>query len=249
MKAMILAAGEGTRIRDVTEGDIPKPMVDLGEGPLLEHTVNTLVDFGVDEIIINLHHRGGTIRDYFGEEWQGTPIHYSEEEELLGTSGGVKKVGERFDDTFIVIYGDVLMDLDLDKLVDYHYSKNGVGTILVYREKEENLPEASIILTDSDNRVAEFLEKPSLDTIESYSGEDFWTNAGVYVLEPSIIDFMPEGFSDFSHDIFPEVLESTSDLYIYPRPENSYWHEVGNPKRYKTAVEDVKTGKVDFKTG
>jgi NDP-sugar pyrophosphorylase family protein len=246
MKAMVLAAGEGTRIREVTEGEIPKPMVDLGPGPLLEHTVNELVDFGVEEIVINLHHRGETIREHFGDEWRGTPIHYSEEEELLGTAGGVKNVSERFDDTFIVVYGDILTDLDFQELVDYHREKEGAATIMVYEEDKEALPEASIILTDDDERVRRFIEKPSPETIEELTGRDFWTNCGVYVLEPGVLDHMPEGFSDFSNDIFPDLLEQGEDMYVLPQPEDTYWHEVGNPERYRQARDDLVKEKIEF---
>lgn len=247
MKAMILAAGEGTRIREVTGGEIPKPMVEIVEGPLLEHTVNELVDFGVDEIVINLHHRGEVIREYFGDEWRGTPLHYSEEEDLLGTAGGVKNAQERFDDTFIVVYGDVLTDLDFQGIVDHHGRKDGVATLMVYQEDEEDLPEASIILTEKDNQVQRFIEKPSPETIEKYSGRDFWTNAGIYVLEPEIFDYMPDGFSDFSDDIFPRLLDEGRSIYVYPRPGDTYWHEVGNPERYRKAVRDVEEDRICFK--
>ncbi|MFB6190612.1 MAG: NDP-sugar synthase, partial [Candidatus Nanohaloarchaea archaeon] len=247
--AMVLAAGEGTRIREVTQGKIPKPMVDLGPGPLLEHTVNELVDFGVDEIVINLHHRGEVIKDYFGDEWRGTPIHYSEEEELLGTAGGVKNVGERFDDAFIVVYGDILTDLDFHEIVDYHRGREGAATIMVYEEEREALSEASIILTDENERVQQFMEKPSQETIEKHMGRDFWTNAGIYVLEPEVLDYMPEGFSDFSHDIFPALLDAEEEIYVFPQPEKTYWHEVGNPERYSKARKDIEKHEIAFNDG
>lgn len=249
MKVMVLAAGEGTRIREVTKGEIPKPMVDLGEGPLLEHILNELVDFGVEEIVVNLHHRGETIREYFGEEWRGTPIHYSEENELLGTAGGVKNVEEKFNDSFIVVYGDILTDLDFQELVDYHGDRDGAATMMVYEEESEALPEASIILTDDESRVESFMEKPSPGTIDEHRERDFWTNAGVYVLEPEVLDYMPEGFSDFSHDIFPRLLEAGEGIYVFPRPGNTYWHEVGNPERYIKAREDIEKGKIEFNSG
>lgn len=247
MKAMILAAGEGTRIRDITDGEIPKPMVDLGQGPLLLHTVNQLVDFGVDEIVINLHHRGDTIRNFFGDEWRGTPIYYSEEDDLLGTAGGVGEVRERFEDSFILVYGDVLTDLDFEKFIDYHERKNSDATMLVYEEDDEHLVESSIIVTDQENEVQQFLEKPSRQEISEFEGEDFWTNAAVFVLEPEILELIPEGFSDFSRDIFPQVIETDSlKLFAYPEPDQAYWHEVGNPERYRKAVSDVEKEVIDF---
>lgn len=246
MKAMILAAGEGTRIREVTEGKIPKPMVELDGKPLIEHTVNELIDFGVEEIVINLHHRGEVIKEYFGDSWRGTPIRYSEEEELLGTAGGVKNVEERFSDTFLVVYGDVLTDLDFTRIVDYHQGKNGTATLMVYKEEEEALLEASIILTDEEESVQRFIEKPSPETIDRHSDKDFWTNAGIYVLEPEVFDYMPEGFCDFSDDVFPALLDAGENIYVFPRPDETYWHEVGNPDRYRKAVKDVRSGKLNF---
>jgi len=246
MKAMILAAGKGTRLRDITKGEIPKPMVDLGEGPLLLHTVNQLVEFGVDEIIINLHHRGETVKEFFGEEWRGTPIRYSEEEELMGTAGGVRKVKERFEDKFFLIYGDILTDLDFKQFVDYHEHKGSNATALVY-EETENLTESGVMLLDQENEVKRLVEKPSKKEISSLKEKDIWTNAAVLILEPSIIDLIPEGFSDFSHDILPKVIENdTLDLYAYPRREKDYWHEVGNPKRYLKAISDIDEGEIDF---
>lgn len=246
MKAMILAAGKGTRIREITEGEIPKPMVEIDGNPLIEHTVNELIGSDLDEIAINLHFKGEKITEYFGEEWQGTPIKYSQEEQLLGTAGGVKKLENWFQDTFLVVYGDIFTDIDYSRLVDFHRSHDGVCTIMTYKEDRENLEEASIILTDEENRVEEFIEKPSTETIEKHSDEDKWTNAGIYVLEPEIFEFIPDGFSDFSEDVFPKIIESEEDIYIFPQPKDTYWHEMGNPERYRKAVEDVEKNKVNF---
>lgn len=247
MRAMILAAGEGTRIREVTEGKIPKPLVDMGEGPLIEHTVNKLIDFGVEEIVINLHYEGDEIREHFGNEWKGTDITYSEEDNLLGTAGGIKKAEDKFCDTFIVVYGDILSDLDLKKFVSYHEEKESDTTILVYRE-EENLTEASIILKNEDNEITEFIEKPSESTIEKFRGNNFWTNGAVFVMEPEILDFIPEGFSDLSKDVFPETVSSEDfNISAYPLPEDTYWQEVGNPERYRKAKKDIQEGKIEFK--
>lgn len=248
MKAMILAAGEGTRIREITEGKLPKPMIDLGPGPLLAHTVNKLCELGVTEIIINLHFKGDKIKDYFGEEWKGVPITYSEEDNLLGTAGGLKKVEESLNDTFLLVYGDILTDLDLKEFVEYHRKRASDSTALVYRE-EQNLTEASIILTNEDNRITEFLEKPSASKIEQYKGKEFWTNGAVFVMEPEIFNYIPDGFSDLSKDVFPNAVESDDFKFsAYPLPDNTYWHEVGNPQRYRKAKKDIEKGKIDFRS-
>jgi mannose-1-phosphate guanylyltransferase/phosphomannomutase len=191
MKAMILAAGKGTRIRQVTKGEIPKPMVNLGPGPLLEHTVKKLCRFGVEEIVINLSYKGSEIKDYFGKEILDTPIYYSEEDNPLGTAGGVKKVEERFNDSFLLIYGDILTDLDLDKFVSTH-KENGVdATVLGYKERNtEKLTESGVMLTDNSNEIRTFIEKPSEKKLTHLDKQEIWTNGAVFVLEPSIINFI-----------------------------------------------------------
>lgn len=248
MKAFILAAGEGTRIREVTDGEIPKPMVYLGEGPLLEHTVNLLSETDPEEIIINLHHRGEKITDFFGEEFKGADIYYSWEDELLGTAGAVKNVEERLDERFVLLYGDILTDLDLDKLIEYHESKGSDITMMVYREDEENLKDASIVLMDEDKRVERFIEKPNSQEIEQVNGRNYWTNAAIFVVEPGVVDFIPEGFSDLSKDVLPKLIEKEIEFYGFPLPEDVYWQEVGNPERYRKAVEDVSEGRLKFRS-
>lgn len=247
MKAMVLAAGEGTRIRELTHGEIPKPMIDLGPGPLLEHTFSTLSDYGVDEIIVNLHHRGGKIREYFGEEANGTPIHYSEERQLLGTSGGVKKVENRLNERFVLVYGDILTDISFNEFESYHEEKSSDITMLTYRE-EDNPEESGILLLDEENRVQEFVEKPGKEKIEEMKGQGFWANGAVFIIEPQVLNYIPEGFSDFSKDVFPRLLESGLNFYGYPLPEDVYWHEVGNPERYRKAVNDIDEDELRYRT-
>lgn len=243
---MILAAGEGTRLRPVTKGEIPKPMVDLGAGPMILHTVNRLVEFGVDEIVINLHHKGEKIQGFFGDRWRGTPIHYAAEDELLGTAGGVRNVADRFDEPFLLFYGDILTDMDLDRFVTYHDEKDADLTMLVYEEDRKNLPEASIVLTDDEERVTRMIEKPSPDTIERYAGRDLWTNGSVFVINPAVIERIPDGFADFGKDVLPGLVDDGA-VYAYPVPDDTYWHEVGNPERYEKAVNDIASGTLDFR--
>ena len=247
MKAMILAAGEGTRIREVTEGKIPKPMVDLGDGPLIEHTVNKLVDFGVEEIIINLHHRGDKIKGYFGNEWEEVPITYSEEKDLLGTAGAIKKVENRLNEDFLLVYGDILTDLNLEKFLKYHKEIESDTTVLTYRQ-EENLTEASIILKNQENEITQFIEKPSESVVEKFKDRSVWTNGAVFIMDPSILNYIPDGQSDLSDDIFPKLVESENFKFkAHPLPENTYWQEVGNPERYRKVRKDIQNGKIDFR--
>lgn len=246
MKAMILAAGEGTRLRSITGSDIPKPMVDVGAGPLLEHTINHIIDAGVEEIVINLHHRGDVIRDHFGTSWRGTPIVYAEEDELLGTAGAVKNVEDRFTEPFLLVYGDVLTDLNLDRFRVFHREHDAALTMLVYREKKEDLPDASIVLED-EGTVTRMIEKPTPKQVERYADEA-WTNAGILCMDPAVIDRIPEGFADWGKDVLP-ALVAEGQMYAYPLPDKAYWQEVGTPERYEKAVTDVAEGRIRFKAG
>ncbi len=245
MKAVVLAAGEGTRLRDVTDGEIPKPMVEADGKPVLEYTLDKLVEFGVEEIIINLHYEGEVIENYFGHEWEGTSITYSWEEELLGTAGGVKKVEEKFNETFLVVYGDVVTDIDLESFLELHKKKNGLGTLLVYNETE-NLGESSILFLDQENRIQKFIEKPSTETIKKNQDREFFTNAAIYFLETETFDYIENGFQDFSKDVFPKIIDSENNIYGYKLPKNAYWHEIGNPKRYKKLKQDIRKDNVDW---
>jgi len=244
-KAMILAAGKGTRLREITKGEIPKPMVRVNNKPVLEYTLDRLVDFGVEEIIINLHYKGSKIEHYFGSDWKGTPIEYSWEEELKGTAGAVKNVEDRLNETFLVVYGDVITDINLEKFQQAHNKNSGLATLLLYNETD-NLEESSILFLDEEQRIQKFVEKPSKEFIEKHSQDEFLTNGAVFFLEPGVFRYIEEGFTDFSKDVFPEVISSESDIYGYRLPSEDYWHEVGNPERYRKLIRDVEDGLINW---
>jgi len=217
MKAMILAAGQGTRLRPLTD-HIPKCMVSIGGKPVLEHTIEWLRRYGVTEIIINLHHLPEAIRGYFGDgqKW-GVRITYSLEDRLLGTAGGVKNVAWFFDGPFFVWYGDNLSTCRLDRLWEFHRVKGGIATIALYY-RDDPTP-SGIVGLDEDDRIVRFQEKPQPDQVFSH-----WVSAGLFVLEPQVLDFIPfaslrtgaaEGFPDFGRDIFPSMLAANQPLYGY----------------------------------
>lgn len=243
MKAVVLCAGKGTRIREITEGEIPKPMIEVENKSILERTLEWLKNYDVDEVLINLNHQGEEIQDYFGSSHKGLDITYYWEEELLGTAGALSQMEDDLEEEFFVIYGDIVTDLDLDDLHEVQASSNASGTVVVYRG-EEDLSEASIISLDSKNRIEAFIEKPGRETISEFEGE-VWTNAGVYCLSPEILKYIEEG-KDFSHDIFPEVLKGSGSLKGFKLPEDAYWHEVGNPERFGKLKEDVENTVIDW---
>src|SRR3972149_4042044 len=177
MKAMVLAAGEGRRLRPLTE-QLPKPMVPLAGRPLLEYVVVWLRRYGVKDLVINLHHHPEAIRDHFGDG-SAFDVHitYSYEPELLGTAGAINAVAHLFaEETFLIVYGDNVTNCDLARLVAYHRAKGGLSTIaLHYRE---DVTQSGMVVTDDADRVTHFREKPPAS--EACSN---WVNAGILVAE------------------------------------------------------------------
>ncbi|MCS7260865.1 MAG: nucleotidyltransferase family protein [Anaerolineae bacterium] len=231
MKAMILAAGEGTRLRPLTE-QCPKPMLPVAGRPLLEHTLAWLQRYGIREVAINLHHLPEAIRGYFGDGSRfGMRITYSPEEQLLGTAGAVRRLEHFFNETFVVVYGDVLTDLDLAALLRFHREHQGIGTITLYRVN--NPTACGLVELDWDGRVVRFIEKPRPEEVFTNLA-----NAGVYILEPEVIaQIPPEGASDFGRDVFPALLERGLTLYGYIIPATTRLIDIGSPEHYRLAQE------------
>jgi len=228
-KAMILAAGEGTRLRPLTL-DCPKPMLPVAGRPLLEHTVEWLRRHGVSEIAVNLHYKPLSITGHFGDGSRfGVAITYSHEEQLLGTAGAVKRLEHFFHGTFVVIYGDVLTDLDLTAMAAFHRDRGGAGSVALYRV--DNPSARGLVETDGDGRILRFVEKPRPEEVFTDLA-----NAGVYILEPEILDHIPtERRYDFGRDLFPDLLRRGVRLYGYPIPEATRLIDIGIPESYQEA--------------
>jgi len=217
MKAFLLAAGEGLRLGAVT-ADRPKPMIKISGRPILEHNIRFLASHGIHDLIINLHYRPEIVTNHFGDGAPfGVRITYSHEPQLLGTAGAVKKVADQLTSTFLVMYADNLTDCDLGKLLEFHRRKGGVGTVaLFYRE---NATASGIAELDANDRIVRFLEKPKAEEIFSP-----WVNAGLLVLEPAVLDWIPVGkASDFGREILPAVLAAGLPLYGYRMSEGLWW--------------------------
>jgi NDP-sugar pyrophosphorylase family protein len=214
---MILAAGKGTRLGPLTT-HIPKVMLPVGGKPVLERNVEWLAGFGITELMINLCHLPQTVQEYFkdGSRW-GASITYSLESEPLGTAGGVKNVEWFFDQPFIVWYGDNLCTCNLDRLAHFHQSKGGIATIALYRRPD--VTASGIAGLDQENRILRFVEKPPSEQVFSH-----WINAGLYVLEPRIFEYIPR-CSDFGRDVFPALLAREQPIYGYRMSpgENLWW--------------------------
>jgi NDP-sugar pyrophosphorylase family protein len=219
MKAMLLAAGRGTRLRPITD-QIPKCMLPIAGKPLLQINIEWLRMFGFIELVINLYSLPQVIIDHFGDghKW-GVHITYSLEDKILGTAGGVKHAGQYFDNTFLVWYGDNLSTCNLADLVAFHQSEKGLATVVLFHR--EDVTSSGIIKLDEHNRIVRYLEKPQPDQIFSH-----WVNAGIYILEPEIMSSIPsEGESDFGRDIFPMLLQKNFPLYGYKMSgaEDLWW--------------------------
>ncbi len=230
MKAMVLAAGLGTRLKPITF-EIPKPMVPVLDRPVMAHIVNLLRQQGFDDLIANLHYFPNSIKNYFGDT-----LTYSFEEELLGTAGGVRNVADFFgDDPIVIISGDALTDIDLRKLVERHRSAGGIATLTV--KKVPDTREYGVVIHDADGRIQGFQEKP--DPAEALSDLG---NCGIYVFSPEIFDYFPERpFADWAQDVFPALLENDVPFYVHEIDE--YWNDVGSLHELKSgtfdALEDV----------
>lgn len=228
MKALVLAAGEGRRLRPLTLRQ-PKPMLPVAGKPVLEHVIALLRQHGVTDIAINLHHRPQAIVNYFGDgERFGVRITYSWEKRLLGSAGAVKKLARYFrDGAFFVVYGDLLTDLDLTALGRFHTRVGAAVTVALYWVEEP--ARCGIVELLEDGRIGRFVEKPAPE--EAFSN---LANAGVYVMEPWIAEYIPDATPyDFGHDLFPRLLREGVPIYGYPIKE--YLVDIGSPERYHRA--------------
>jgi mannose-1-phosphate guanylyltransferase/phosphomannomutase len=237
MKAVILAGGEGTRLRPLTSTQ-PKPMLPIANTPMMEHIVRLLAKHGFDDIVVTVAFLANHIRNYFGNGSEfGVRMRYATEETPLGTAGSVRNASQELDDTFLVISGDVLTDIDLGKIVEEHRRRKAFASIALKRV--ENPVEFGIVITHEDGTIERFLEKPTWGEVFSDT-----INTGIYVLEPQIFDYIGAGeIVDFSGDVFPAVLSDAKP--ILGHVVEGYWEDVGTLEAYRTAHDDILSGRVD----
>jgi mannose-1-phosphate guanylyltransferase len=231
MRAMVLAAGLGTRLRPLTY-EITKPMVPVLDRPVMEHIVELLDRHGLSEVIANLHYFPDSIREHFGDR-----LEYRYEPELLGTAGGVRACAQFFgDEAFVVISGDALTDIDLGALVATHRATGGIATLAV--KKVADTREYGVVLHDRAGRITGFQEKPSPDEALSDLG-----NCGIYVFEPRIFDYFPaRPFVDWAKDVFPVLLENEVPFHIHELHE--YWNDIGSLSELRKGTFDALCGEL-----
>lgn len=232
-----MAGGEGSRLRPLTS-NTPKPMLPVANRPMMEHIVALCRRHGCTDVVATVAYLADVIRTYFddGSDF-GVSMSYAEEDVPLGTAGSVGNARDHLDDTFLVISGDALTDIDLGAVMAAHRESASMATIVLYRA--ENPLEFGIVITREDGTIERFLEKPTWGQVFSDT-----VNTGIYVLEPEIFDFIPTGgASDFSQDVFPALLEK--GIPIQGFVADGYWEDVGNLEAFAKAHRDVLDGRVD----
>lgn len=229
MKAMILSAGYGTRLGDLTR-DLPKPMLDLHGRPLLEYIIRHLRRHGFDQIALNLHFKPELIQNYFGQgdRW-GVELVYSYEAELLGTAGGVKKM-EPFlgiGDDFLIHYGDILTDQNFTAMLHFHRQHNALVTLLLHQRAVSN----SVVSLDDTGRIVGFLERPSAEARRGITST--WVNSGVYLCAPGFLAEIPGGqVCDLPRDVFPGLVAGGR---LYGFALSGYRCAIDSPERLTEA--------------
>jgi mannose-1-phosphate guanylyltransferase/phosphomannomutase len=238
MKAVVMAGGEGTRLRPMT-ASMPKPLLPIVNKPIMEHVLRLLKRHSITETVVTVQFLASLVRNYFGDgEELGMVLHYATEEVPLGTAGSVKNAEDLLSDgTFLVISGDALTDFDLTDLVKFHQDKGALVTVCLTRVPDPL--DFGITIIDDDGKVQRFLEKPTWGQVFSDT-----VNTGIYVMEPEVFEHVAKGESvDWSGDVFPRLLELGLPIFGYIA--EGYWEDVGTHESYFRAQADVLSGKVD----
>ncbi len=237
MKGVILAGGKGTRLRPLT-CNLPKPMLPLLNKPVMEYSLELLKQHGIEEIAVTVQYMGNAIQNYFGDgsKW-GVKLHYFEDSPPLGTAGSVKQAEAFLDEPFVVISGDALTDFQLSRGMDFHRTEERLVTIFL---KEVSHPlDFGLAVTEEDGRIVKYIEKPGWNEVVSNT-----VNTGIYIMNPEIFSYMERHmFYDFSHDIFPRLLEEKKNIYGYL--SDGYWLDIGTFPQYRQAHFDLLMKKVN----
>jgi mannose-1-phosphate guanylyltransferase len=251
MKAMILAAGKGTRVQPITY-TIPKPLIPILHKPVMEFLVDLLKQHDFTEIMVNVSHLAKEIESYFHDGQRfGVQIAYSfegtirENGELegqaMGSAGGMRRIQDFypfFDDTFVVLCGDALIDLDLTAAVKWHREKGSLATIVTKSVPRSEVSSYGVVVTDEDGKVKAFQEKPTIEEALSTN-----INTGIYIFEPEVLSYIPSGQEyDIGGDLFPKLVEMGAPFYAIPM--DFQWVDIGKVPDYWQAIRSVLMGEV-----
>jgi NDP-sugar pyrophosphorylase family protein len=224
MKAVVLAGGKGTRLAPYTR-ILPKPLMPIGDMPILEILLRQMKRDGVDEVILTVGYLSELLRRFFQDGSQyGIPIRYSYEERPLGTAGPLSLI-DGLDDTFVVTNGDVLTTLDFRELIEFHRAQEAIATIAMHERKVQI--DLGVIHLDGDHRIDNYIEKPSMD---------YKVSMGMYVFEPAVLQYIPKG----EHLDFPDLVLKliSAGEHVVGFPFDGYWQDLGNPEEYRQASEE-----------
>jgi len=244
MKAVVLCAGVGTRLGNLTK-TVPKPMLSLNGEPLLAYTIRNLVRFDIREIAVNVHFSPGQIMDYSKNGYTyGAHLHYSHEEKLLGTAGALVKLAPWLagEEEFLVLYGDILTDQDFTFLIDKHRKEKSYATLLLHKRKKSN----SIVKMNESARITCFKERPTEEERERLleGDEEVWVNSGVQVLSKRVLDYIVKvGAFDLPRDVYCKVVENER---IFGMPLSGSRIAIDSPDRYFEADQAIKRGNLRF---
>jgi len=250
MKAMILAAGKGTRVRPITH-TTPKPMIPILQKPVMEFLLELLRQHGFNQIMVNVSHLSEEIENYFRDGQRfGVQIAYSFEGRIedgkligdaLGSAGGLKRIQDFqpfFDDTFVVLCGDALIDLDLGEAVRRHKEKGAMASLITKRVPPDQVSSYGVVVSDLDGRVLSFQEKPAVEDAASNM-----INTGIYIFEPEVFDFIPSGEPfDIGSELFPKLVEAGAPFFALPMEFE--WVDIGKVPDYWQAIRSVLQGDV-----
>lgn len=242
MKGAMLVGGFGTRLRPLTV-NTPKPMLPLVNTPFLEIELLHLKEYGVDEVVLSTGYLPAVFDEYFGDgSRMGMKLTHVTEDKPLGTCGAIKNVAEHLGDGPVVVCnGDILTDLDIGELLEYHRRKGAVVTITL--TPVEDPTAYGLVPLDTDGRIKEFLEKPSWDQVVTNL-----INAGTYVLDPAVLEQVPAGENySFERQLFPDLLQQGEPLYGFP--SDCYWLDLGTPEKYLSAHHDILNGGIEVPFG
>ena len=240
MQALILAGGKGTRLRPLTVYT-PKPIVPVVNRPFLLYQIDVLREAGITDITLSLSYQPDKIQQILGNGSEyGVTLRYITEPSPMGTGGAYKFAADTLGGTTVVFNGDILTNVDIAKLVEFHQSKNAAATIAL--TPVDDPTRYGLVQVGKGAKVERFVEKPKPDEIESLKINTI--NAGVYILEPSILDLIPKDTNkSFEYDVFPEILTRELPFFAYVM-KDEYWLDIGTPASYLTAHHDFLSGKI-----
>lgn len=236
-KALVLAAGLGSRLGDLTK-DKPKPLMEFGNTTVLARIIKQLRKAKVRNVALNLHYKADKVLEYFDKHSMGVRLNCKIEKELSGSAGGLRLFKKFFEkeEFFIVMPGDVVTDVDLLYAIEQHRLSNDVVTMGIKRVYWKELCKYGVVLADDYGKVLKFQEKPSI-----HAALSDYINTGIYVFSNKVFDYIGEGFQDFAKDVFPRLVEERLIGTFYVE---DYWNDIGTPDTYEKALQDLENGKV-----